>query len=57
MDVKKDKVPVIYKQDIMDDNGKLNVCGALLLIGSIICAFQIVGKFLADNIVDKDKVN
>lgn len=55
--IKKDNNPVIYKQDIMDKNGKLNVVGTFLLLSVVIGALQFAYKYLNDIIVDKDKVN
>lgn len=53
----KDDIPVIYKQDIMDNNGKLNTLGALLIIGVTITALNNAFKLLTNNIVDKDNIN
>ena len=57
VNIKKDKVPVIYKQEIMDENGKLNTFGALLVIGACVSALNIVFNYLHDNIIDKKNIN
>lgn len=57
MEVKKDDVPVIFKQDIMYKNGKLNLVGAFLVISVLIGALDFAFNYLQDNVVDKDKVN
>lgn len=57
VDIKKDDVPVIYKQDIMNDEGKLNTLGTLFVIGVFVAAIQAASKYLFDCIIDKDKVS
>lgn len=57
MEVKKDDVPVIYKQDIMDKNGKLNLVGAFLIISVVVGALNFAFNYLQDIIVDKDNIN
>ena len=57
MKIKKDFVPVIYKQEIMDDDGKLTIFGALLVIGACVSALNIVFNYLHDNIIDKKNIN
>ena len=57
MKFKKDNTPVIYKQEIMDENGKLNTFGALLVICACVSALNIVFNYLHDNIIDKKNIN
>ena len=55
--VKIDNTPVIYKQDIMNDDGKLNFVGTLLVVGICLVAINSAFQYLSDCLVDKDKVN
>ena len=56
MIMKKNDDVVIYKQDIMDKEGKLNAVGTILLLGCFFVALTQIMNYLKDNIVDKDKV-
>lgn len=53
----KDESPVIYKEDIMNEDGKLNTIGAFLVIGVCLIALNIAFKYLSENIVSKKDVN
>ena len=57
VDIIKDNAPIIYKQDIMNDDGKLNTLGALLIIGVTLSALNKAFEYLSNNIIDKDKLN
>lgn len=57
MEIEKDEVPVIYKQDIMDENGKLNLIGTFLVVSICLIALNKAFEYLQDNIIDKDNVN
>lgn len=52
-----DKSPVIYKQDIIDKDGKLNILGTFLVVGTFLAICNASFKFLNDIIVDKDNVS